>query len=580
MKGPFAGYPLLFSYDNFSSQVIEIDSILKATQSKQPVNIHMSEKYQPLQKVSKSALPAPEIQKGNIIAVLITKGAPTWLNDYVDTWVFQSVVIVNLNSHSKVQSFTSNTVIKRSKNLLLIETHENHFDNGEVSLFSINTIFPDAEHKTLLGYWEETKFSEFDDVFPDRFSDFNGTVVEIASDVDDNPLIIKTKTGTLTGMNIEIVKALSKWLNFRYTTTIAASDDHWGEYENGTYNGLLGDVLRGEKNFTMNYLTLTLDRVKYFDVSVPYFWEGFGFVLKNPPPLPAWQNLLFPFTWQVWMSVAMALVLFPLVIFVFVCTRRDSPRAHSITDLYVFAVMSLLRQTVPVEPRGWAGRYVVIGWLWASVLITLFYTSNLVAVLTVPVFSRKLVTIADLAKDPIRTTMLDYGEFVPGALAESTDPKLRKLGDKMDLFTKNENNLGYYYYGIRMVAEGTHALTETSSYLRLLMARKWNSTEGYYFLKEQIYSGSLAFFFQKYTPWKYKFDKGLQNLLETGLLNKWYVDYMNQKNDDKVDHVAKSLSLYHLQGPFLILSIGWGLSSCFFIVEYLIGKNERKSFNN
>ena len=89
------------------------------------------------------------------------------------------------------------------------------------------------------------------------------------------------------------------WLDFTYTITIMAPDSMWGEYENGSWNGLLGEVHHGEKDLTTNYFTLTEERLQHFDGSVPYNREGFGFALRAPAPFPAWQNLIFPFTWQV-----------------------------------------------------------------------------------------------------------------------------------------------------------------------------------------------------------------------------------------------------------------------------------------
>ena len=61
----------------------------------------------------------------------------------------------------------------------------------------------------------------------------------------------------------------------------------------------------------------------------------------------------------------------------------------------------LLRQAPPSPVRG-AERWVEGGWWWCSTLITLCYTCNLIAVLTIPVFPEKLATIAQLADSPFR----------------------------------------------------------------------------------------------------------------------------------------------------------------------------------
>lgn len=42
-----------------------------------------------------------------------------------------------------------------------------------------------------------------------------------------------------------------------------------------------------------------------------------------------------------------------------------------------------------------------------------------------------------------------------------------------------------------------------------------------YLLREQLYPGHLCWYFQKNTPWKYKFDEGIQRLVEAGLIVYW-----------------------------------------------------------
>lgn len=66
--------------------------------------------------------------------------------------------------------------------------------------------------------------------------------------------------------------------------------------------------------------------------------------------------------------------------------------------------------------------------------------------------------------------MLDYGEFVPEALLTSGDSNFRKLGQKMDLFELNYDidviGDALYVGMIGAMMDGTHAITETSSYLK------------------------------------------------------------------------------------------------------------------
>lgn len=103
------------------------------------------------------------------------------------------------------------------------------------------------------------------------------------------------------------------------------------------------------------------------------------------------------------------------------------------------------------------------------------------------------------------------------------------------------------------------------------LVRKSHAPSGsYYFLKDQIYSGSLAFFFRKHTTWRYKFNTGMRRLIEAGLINKWYKELMDVDRAVAEESEVQALTLNHLQGPFLVWLIGLGVASLAFVLEGLV----------
>ena len=64
--------------------------------------------------------------------------------------------------------------------------------------------------------------------------------------------------------------------------------------------------------------------------------------------------------------------------------------------------------------------------------------------------------------------MVDYGEFVAEALASSKDASLKTLGDKMDLipWTLEDDGETSYDNLIQLLLDGTHAVTDSFSYIR------------------------------------------------------------------------------------------------------------------
>ena len=58
----------------------------------------------------------------------------------------------------------------------------------------------------------------------------------------------------------------------------------------------------------------------------------------------------------------------------------------------------LVRQSTTKEPTRGVDRFVESGWWWTAVIITVSYTGNLIAVLTVPVFPAEIGSVQQLAK--------------------------------------------------------------------------------------------------------------------------------------------------------------------------------------
>lgn len=304
LNGPLKDQTLFISYDEEASQAVDIDYVLSEAQAPtflvKPKEMERNANETEYQEGPVDFLPPRGVQEGRCVAVLLVSSPPGWIHNFDEFWYFTSIVIITTNASYNVELLIEEEIIQRSRNILIIKEDAHVQNKSYVYVYSSKPFYkPDSNQKINLGMWNKNSFQNFSSLFPDRFINFQGETIHISSDVDDFPLVIENDDGSAGGMNIEIVKALGEWLNFNYTTTIEAEDLLWGELENGTWSGLFGQVQHGGKNFTLNYLTITLERLQYFDSSVPYMWEGFGFAIKTPPPLPASRNLVTPFSWQV-----------------------------------------------------------------------------------------------------------------------------------------------------------------------------------------------------------------------------------------------------------------------------------------
>lgn len=137
-------------------------------------------------------------------------------------------------------------------------------------------------------------------------------------------------------------------LNFTYQLQDLTPDGMWGEMVNGTWVGMMGQLVRGEKDVIINSFAILHDRYQAITFSAPYFTDSYSASLKVqslpkvlqylrikwqyihtyihihvywwkcdgntsvllqiPPALPRWVSVVYPFQLVVWVGVAGAVV--------------------------------------------------------------------------------------------------------------------------------------------------------------------------------------------------------------------------------------------------------------------------------
>ncbi|XP_076057381.1 uncharacterized protein LOC143034919 isoform X3 [Oratosquilla oratoria] len=94
-----------------------------------------------------------------------------------------------------------------------------------------------------VGVWRSNTSSTLDEVFPDRFPSFEGHEFSLGTWLDDYPYLhykLDSATGEADGIAFEMMDAMAPWLDYTYTYTNESYDFNWGDFVNGSWNGMLG----------------------------------------------------------------------------------------------------------------------------------------------------------------------------------------------------------------------------------------------------------------------------------------------------------------------------------------------------
>ncbi|KAF0293670.1 Glutamate receptor [Amphibalanus amphitrite] len=249
--------------------------------------------------------------------------------------------------------------------------------------------------------------------------------------------------GSLAYSNVlfQLWQIMAEELGLSYEM-VAPLTDGFGTLDgNGTWIGVIGDLVGGRADLALQRLGTTPDRIAAVDFlnGVPFdSWSPTFFVRRDiagtPPLSPAmFASLLRPLGADVWWTLAATLLALSLVLRL--SLRFNSARAEDgrlVRDMgwgsCLFAMaLTVLGQGWHRTPRPLSGRTAtIIGWF-LGILIFINYTANLMSFLAVPRVVRPISSVREFVEQPDWTLAMYSGARKLDELRSSLDPDEREL---------------------------------------------------------------------------------------------------------------------------------------------------------
>ncbi|KAK4293660.1 hypothetical protein Pmani_033651 [Petrolisthes manimaculis] len=314
LSGPLSGQDLLLVTDDHTQRLLDLNQVMEAAgASLTPVFLATQHS------LLHTPRPAHHTKGTLLTALLLFYQDPTdfllLLADNTN-WNPSYLVLFCLNPNLNTTTVLSQPVVQRSHfiHLLHIEVREDrHFLYTYTSLPTQRNMRGRSLVRAGMGAWDSNKFISRHSLFPPRFNDFGGEVLGVSIQCYDEPFLYFGDNGTCIGMNIDALKIIGDKIGFRFYMD-SPPDLVWGLKVNGTWNGMFGHMLTDGLNFIINEMQPTLDRLTDFDFTYPYWEDSFAIMVPNPPPLPQWRNVLYPFPSLVWGLVALTTVVNSVVL--------------------------------------------------------------------------------------------------------------------------------------------------------------------------------------------------------------------------------------------------------------------------
>ncbi|XP_037797027.1 ionotropic receptor 21a-like [Penaeus monodon] len=380
-----------------------------------------------------------------------------------------------------------------------------------------------------------------------------------------------SKTIRYSGMDYYALTAIADALNFSINIIPTASFDEATD-----------KIVEGVSSLVAIGFSIIPGRLERYDFTRAFGTYKTSFAMANPKPQPSWYSLVYPLSYEVWLSIGVALAGTSLVLTLLThYAEGEQYPGLSSTAQVVYKIL-LGQDLVQRFVRAPSTRLMISCWLAFSLIIGAAYRSNLTTYLTLPKEPPRIETIREMVERVDRVILPPYAKDWISFFLNSESEIYRQLGEIIHVGAAIEEEMARLEHNKAAVLE-SHLL------LNNIIAKNFTDATG----RGKLYVGKfyLLITFSAWpiphdAPYKQQLDKYLLAFTESGLFLKWERDtFMEAERENlkkqqeakkrsgeaKADgSTSKALTIKHFQGPFLLLVLGHVLALITFLVELLL----------
>ncbi|XP_067364773.1 glutamate receptor ionotropic, kainate 4 isoform X3 [Channa argus] len=383
------------------------------------------------------------------------------------------------------------------------------------------------------------------------------------------------------GFCVDMLKELADILKFKYRIRLVGDGLYGVPGANGTWSGMVGELISRKADLAVAGLTITAEREKVIDFSKPYMTLGISIMYRvHLGRRPGYFSFLDPFSPGVWLFMLLAYLAVSCVLFL---VARLTPyewynphpclkgrcnlliNQYSLGNSFWFPVGGFMQQGSTIAPRALSTRCVSGVW-WAFTLIIISsYTANLAAFLTVQRMEVPIESVDDLADQ----TAIEYGTMHGGSTMTFFQNSRYQTYQRMWNFMHSKQP-GVFVKsteeGIARVLNSNYAYLLESTMNEYYRQRNCNLTQIGGLLDTKGYGIGMPLG----TVYRDEFDLAILKLQEDNRLEilkrKWWDGGKCPKEED---HRAKGLGMENIGGIFVVLVCGLLVAILMAVLEFV-----------
>ncbi|XP_065844463.1 glutamate receptor 1-like isoform X2 [Oscarella lobularis] len=409
----------------------------------------------------------------------------------------------------------------------------------------------------------------------------------VVSVIEEVPYIMVQRNNlseiiSISGAVVDALTYLSKELNFSFEMKLAP-DGTPGQVFPNSSSGIVGEVYNCRADLGAGALTITPNREKYVEFTMPCTWTTF----LQPFNLYAWVTVL--------LTLVVATLSIPLISFLSAQNSPDSGNAQSdetkdpLGKKLINASWYFLASAFSQSPSN-AGqiptKILLLGWYFLVLIIVSTYTANLAAFLTYPTTITPINSIAELSAQ----SDISYGTVANSTVESFFMQSQLQINQRVASYLRlNPQSM------VSSVQEGVARVKNASEPYVFI----WESPTLYYYVNQKPCNARLAgkaFHLQGYgiampkgMPYRKDFSVAVLKFRESqellDLRSYWNVDICGillEADSPSVGSVGPlPVFTAHILGPFVFLIIcPLGISLLVALLQRLFAQKSNQDGNN
>ncbi|XP_074647891.1 glutamate receptor ionotropic, delta-1-like [Tubulanus polymorphus] len=260
-------------------------------------------------------------------------------------------------------------------------------------------------------------------LFSRYFTGFNNrSKLQVVTLPDNEPFVFYDPRANprYTGFLPDMMNELARRMNVSYEIYNCPDGKYGAKDSNGTWNGMIGELVRKDADIALATLGISAEREKVVDFTKPYMEYSADILLKRPEAkdeneMTMITAFLRPFETNVWITIfgcilAVGVLLHLLNRFGPYGSYRsqlpgNEPIDFNLVNSVWFAFATFWATGVDSCPRSPSSRILSAVWWFFTLIVISTYTANLAAYLTVTGLEAPIASVDDLAKQ----TEIGYG---------------------------------------------------------------------------------------------------------------------------------------------------------------------------